>query len=99
MRPQTLELDRRRWCLGSALLAAAIASCTPAGKRPAGEVPRAEERVLGLADAYVAASFEREPLEATEATWPAAAHGSLPDNSAAALADWHAREDTWLAEL
>jgi len=78
---------------------AALAGCAPAARGPAGALRDPDARILAIADAYVAAYFEREPLEATEATWPAAANGRLPDHSAAALTAWHAREDAWLAEL
>jgi uncharacterized protein (DUF885 family) len=61
--------------------------------------PDGDRRALAIADAFVAASFEREPLEATEAAWPGAAHDRLPDRSATSRAAWEAREDAWLAEL
>src|ERR671928_115815 len=84
--------------LAVALLAAgALAGCR--GHPTAGAARGGDARVLALAERYVAARFEREPLEATEASWPAAAHGRLPDHSLHALANWHDREDAWLAEL
>src|SRR5213076_3274575 len=56
-------------------------------------------RVRQLADAYVAAYFERHPDEATLDGVAAGPHDRLPDDSPLALADWQAREDAWLAEL
>src|SRR5215208_1388741 len=84
--------------LASTLAALALAGCTAA--KPAPRSPSDPgARILALADEYVAAWFDREPLEATESSWPAAADGKLPDRSPAALAAWHARQDAWLEEL
>src|SRR5690349_13533160 len=89
---------RRGAAAAAAALAAAVVAARGAAAVPAGAAD-AERRVLALADAYVAAWFEREPLDATEAAWPAARHGSLPDASPAAIAAWQAREDRWLRDL
>jgi len=56
-------------------------------------------RVRRLADAYLAAYFERHPDEATLDGVALAPHNRLPDDSPDALARWQAREDAWLAEL
>jgi len=56
-------------------------------------------RVRQLADAYVAAYFERHPDEATLDGLANTRHDRLPDNSPTALARWRQREDAWFAEL
>ena len=56
-------------------------------------------RVRRLADAYLAAYFERHPDEATLDGVALAPHNRLPDDSPDALARWQAREAAWLAEL
>jgi uncharacterized protein (DUF885 family) len=83
------------------LLALALAACHASGSDARARPPRrlSEQRILALADAFVAARFDRDPVEATQASWPAAAHDRLPDNSPAAIASWQARTDAWRAEL
>src|SRR5213593_4481398 len=56
-------------------------------------------RVRQLADSYLTAYFERHPDEATLDGVADGPHDRLPDDSPLALADWQAREDSWLAEL
>jgi uncharacterized protein (DUF885 family) len=85
-------------CLAGLLATAAMAGCASAAP-VAGARRDVEDPLLALAETYLAAHFGREPLEATEASWPAAANDRLPDGSATALAAWQAREDAWLAEL
>src|SRR2546427_272558 len=52
-----------------------------------------------IADAYVAAYFERHPDEATLDGVAGVRHDQLPDNSPITRGRWQAREDRWLAEL
>ena len=52
-----------------------------------------------IADDVLAGILERNPTMATSYAIDGARHDRLFDNSAEALADWHAREDAWLAEL
>jgi uncharacterized protein (DUF885 family) len=56
-------------------------------------------RVRQLADAYLAAYFERHPDEATLNGAAGVRHDRLPDNAPATLAAWQEREDAWLGEL
>ncbi len=58
--------------------------------------PRSVEEI---ADEYLAAYLERFPEIGTLYSLPGARHDRLTDNTAPALAAWHAREDAWLAEL
>jgi uncharacterized protein (DUF885 family) len=83
----------------AAALAAATLGCASSQKHLAVAPGGADARILAISDDFLAAYFEREPLEATEASWPAAAHGHLPDNSPEALLAWQARQDAWRQEL
>src|SRR5437899_11913846 len=56
-------------------------------------------RMRKIADAYVAAYFERHPDEATLDGVAGVRHDQLPDNSPITRGRWQAREDRWLAEL
>src|SRR2546426_552165 len=56
-------------------------------------------RMRKIADAYVAAYFERHPDEATLDGMAGVRHDQLPDNSPITRGRWQAREDRWLAEL
>jgi uncharacterized protein (DUF885 family) len=56
-----------------------------------------ESAVSALATEYVDAFFARHPEEFTDNGIPGARHEGLTDNSLAALARWHRREDAWLA--
>src|SRR5438309_1350656 len=56
-------------------------------------------RMRKIADAYVAAYFERHPDEATLEGVAGVRHDQLPDNSPITRGRWQAREDRWLAEL
>ncbi|HET9595606.1 MAG TPA: DUF885 domain-containing protein [Anaeromyxobacteraceae bacterium] len=85
----------RHGFLALALALAGVRCAAPAARPGSAD----DARTLALADAYVAAWFEREPLEATEVSWPGAADGRLPDRSPEAIAAWERREDGWLAEL
>jgi uncharacterized protein (DUF885 family) len=76
---------------------AAACSRTP---EPQAAVKEASDgRVRALADAYLAAYFERFPEQATMFGVPGRPHNALTDNSPAAQKAWEAREDGWLAEL
>ena len=56
-------------------------------------------RVHQLADSYMVAYFAQHPDEATADGVANGPHDRLPDNSPAALARWHDREDVWLTTL
>jgi uncharacterized protein (DUF885 family) len=58
----------------------------------------ADVRARTLADAYLAAFFDRYPDQATYYGVPGRPHDRLPDNSLSAVRAWEAREDGWLAE-
>ena len=60
--------------------------------------PPADLRVTQLADAYLAAYFDRNPDQVTVYGVPGRPHERLPDNSLQALAAWRAKEDSWLTE-
>lgn len=75
--------------------APAPASAAPA---PAADAAAAA-RVDSLADAYLAALFERQPELATFYGVPGARHDRLTDNSLAAVRAWERREDALYAEL
>jgi uncharacterized protein (DUF885 family) len=55
--------------------------------------------IEALADEVLAAMLERNPEMATRYSIAGARHDRLFDNSRAALAEWQAREDAWLARL
>ncbi len=55
--------------------------------------------VESLADDYLEAFLERYPETGTYYSIPAQRHDRLRDNSPAALAAWHTKEDAWLASL
>jgi uncharacterized protein (DUF885 family) len=86
----------------AAILLVCLAACggapSPSQPRPGapsgpgGEVNR-------LADAYVAAFFERSPESATRRGIPGTDDGQVTDNSLEALGRWHAREDAWLTRV
>src|SRR3989442_13514132 len=56
-------------------------------------------RMRKIADAYVAAYFERHPDEATLDGMAGARHDQLPDNSPITRGRSQAREDPWVAGL
>src|SRR5437667_4000955 len=74
------------------------ASPTPGATRAAGE-GGADPRARTLADAFLAAYFDRFPETATQYGVPGRRHDRLTDNSIEAQKAWEAREDAWLAEL
>src|SRR5213593_965299 len=59
----------------------------------------ADPRARALADAFLAAYFDRFPETVTQYGVPGRRHDRLTDNSLAAQKAWDAREDAWLAEL
>src|SRR5687768_4510593 len=78
------------------VLNASIAlACAPA-ETP--KLPVADEQVMALADTYLNGWFDRNPDQITFYGVPGRRHDRLPDNSAAALAEWRAKEDVWLAD-
>ena len=80
---------------------AAASSCAPPlaiGSAAAGAAPSAN-RVVAIADDYLAAWREAFPEVNTTNGIPGARHDRLTDNSAAAERAWQAKEDRWLAEL
>ena len=80
--------------LASLLLLATFLACKQgAVSSPA---PSADVRVTQLADAYLAAYFDRNPDQVTVYGVPGRTHERLPDNSLEALTAWRAKEDRWL---
>jgi len=59
----------------------------------------ADPRARALADAFLAAYFDRFPETVTQYGVPGRRHDRLTDNSLEAQKAWDAREDAWLAEL
>jgi uncharacterized protein (DUF885 family) len=90
----------RALSIATLVLSFACADEEPA-PAPGGEAATADPvaRSLSLADAYVEAYYEQFPEEAYEAGYPEAPADRLSDRSPAALAAWHAREDSLLAAL
>ena len=60
--------------------------------------PPSDARVRQLADAYLAAFFDRFPETVTQFGIPGRRQDKLTDNSLDALRAWQQREDGWLAE-
>jgi uncharacterized protein (DUF885 family) len=84
------------WLL--AALCATTSACSR-GEEPAAPAAAAQDDVVRtLADAYLAATFDRFPEQATYYGVPGRAHDRLTDNSVEALRAWEVREDAWLAE-
>ena len=80
-----------------ALLLTACQQETPVVEEPVNEA--AQRGIEEIADEVLAAIMKRNPTMATNYSIEGARHDRLFDNSLAALADWQAREDAWLAEL
>jgi len=93
--------SRRRALTALIALVAAAAGC--AGDGGDTGTPDVDEELAmtvdSLADAYVAAYFERNPESATSEGIEGADHAGVVDNSLQGLAAWHAREDALLAGL
>jgi uncharacterized protein (DUF885 family) len=84
-----------RWMLFVVVL------CAAGCERRQAEAPVAahpDQRVAALVDAYLDGYFERNPDQVTVYSVPGRHHDRLPDNSPAALSQWQAREDGWLAD-
>ncbi|HEX3701907.1 MAG TPA: DUF885 domain-containing protein [Vicinamibacterales bacterium] len=79
-------------CLGP------LACGQPAPSKPA-TPPPSDARVRQLADAYLAAYFERFPESVTQYGIAGHRQNKLFDNSLAALRAWQQREDAWLADV
>jgi uncharacterized protein (DUF885 family) len=80
------------------LAAAFLASACSQPQPPQSAQPNVDERVTTLADAFLAAYFERNPDQATYYGVPGSHHDRLTDNSLSALKAWEAKEDDWLRE-
>jgi len=80
-----------------AFLCAAAMAC---GGAPEPSKPQpADSRARAIADAFLAAYFDRYPETATQYGVPGRRHDRLTDNSLEAQKAWDAREDAWLADL
>ncbi|HKY61378.1 MAG TPA: DUF885 domain-containing protein [Gemmatimonadota bacterium] len=92
----------RRRALPVATLVLALA-CADNGPAPPPESASVTAdpvaRSLALAEGYVEAYYEQFPEEAYEAGYPDAPGDRLSDRSPAAIAAWHAREDSLLRAL
>jgi uncharacterized protein (DUF885 family) len=86
----------KKWMVVS-LLAVNLSGCGPAKEKSAAP-SLVDAQVRGLADKYVAASFERFPEQVTVYGVPGHRQDRLTDNSLAAWKEWEAREDAMLAE-
>ncbi|MGH8496564.1 MAG: DUF885 domain-containing protein [Gammaproteobacteria bacterium] len=71
----------------------------PADSTGPAAVSAADAKMTELADRYVAAALDRQPVLAYFANLPAPAHDRLLDNSLGALAEWHTVEDRIHAEI
>ena len=81
------------------LLATALLLTTACASRTGAPSPAATARVRALADAYMAAYFERYPEAVTQYGLANRTHDRLTDNSLGALEAWERREDAWLREV
>ena len=92
----------RRWTLGiiAVLCAAGTLACGQGAAPPAAALPQpSDARIRAVADAYLAAYFDRYPETVTVYGVPGHRQDALTDNSLAAQKAWEAREDAWLAEV
>jgi len=92
----------RRLTIGFVAAALCVAGTTACGQGAAPPAPArqpSDARVRALADAYLAAYFDRYPETVTQYGVPGHRQDSLTDNSLAAQKVWEAREDAWLAEV
>lgn len=77
----------------------AAASCGRTSEQTAPALQPSDTRVRELADDYLDSFFEQFPEQATYYGVPGKRHDRLTDNSLTALAEWHAQEDRWLADV
>ncbi len=74
--------------------------CACNGSSQKSQSPAASDaHVRALADAYLAAWFDRNPEQITQFGVPNHRQDKLTDNSLDALKAWQAREDAWLTEV
>ena len=85
-------------CIAAALCAAGTVACGQGAAPPAPPRQPSDARVRALADAYLAAYFDRYPETVTLYGVPGHRQDTLTDNSLTAQKSWEAREDAWLAE-
>src|ERR1700689_760181 len=71
--------------------------CSQPAEKPTAPSP-SDAHVRALADAYLAAWFDRFPEQITEYGVPGHRQDKLTDNSLEAWKAWHDREDAWLVE-
>jgi uncharacterized protein (DUF885 family) len=82
-----------------ALVCAAALGCGGAPQPEPAKPQPADPRARALADAFLAAYFDRFPEAVTQYGVPGRRQDRLTDNSLEAQKSWEAREDAWLAEL
>ena len=85
----------RAFILATLTATLALGACAPAATP---KEARADEQVRALADTYLNGWFLRNPDQITFFGVPGRHHDRLPDNSAAALEAWQAKENVWLAD-
>src|ERR1700722_1244293 len=77
-----------------------VTMCACNGSSQKSQSPAASDaHVRALADAYLAAWFDRNPEQITQFGVPNHRQDKLTDNSLDALKAWQAREDAWLTEV
>jgi uncharacterized protein (DUF885 family) len=86
----------------TALIVSLIGAATACG-RGSGDTAKptrepADAKVKSLADAYLAAYFDRYPDQGTYFGVPGRHHDQLPDNSLESLKAWESKEDAWLTD-
>ncbi len=96
-RTASIRLTHIALAVFAAFFFAACESKTPAVDEQA--AAPAQRSIETIADEVLAAMLLRYPSMATSYSIAGARHDRLYDNSLEALADWHGREDAWLAEL
>jgi uncharacterized protein (DUF885 family) len=84
-------------CQGATAVLAAITLSTACAR--SAPTPNRDADVRALADAYLAAYFDRYPEVGTLFGVPGRRHDRLTDNSLKALRQWEQREDAWLAQV
>src|SRR4051812_8171847 len=84
--------------LGFVCAAAIVGGACRGGGRDDG-ASSSDARVRQLADAYLAAYFDRFPEQITQFGVPGRPQSGLTDNSLAAQRAWEAREDAFLTSL